>query len=223
MHKLIATILAALGLNTAAQAEATTRFVDPKTIRYPTPALSIDELEYVMPTKQSFESAPQFHEDEWRQVEFYPSSHLANLQQQLTEYKAFEAKNRTQYGWNNVYKRKPPELPIVPSGVNIESLTKLLGTRFAPAPILTTSSRPLGQVKNGYTLHLPSGVFLYGQSANSVPRSLAILVEQGGDDQQVVGAFQRLNKVYGLVLIDWRAQQILVSSTAAGKINVWRP
>ena len=105
----------------------------------------------------------------------------------------------------------------------VDALTKLLGTRFAPAPILTTSSRPLGQVKNGYTLHLPSGVFLYGQSANSVPRSLAILVEQGGDDQQVVGAFQRLNKVYGLVLIDWRAQQILVSSTAAGKINVWRP
>ena len=85
MHKLIATILATLGLNTAAQAEANTQFVDPKTIRYTTPTLSMEELEYVVPTKQSFDGAPQFHEDEWRQVEFYPSSHLPNLQQQLTD------------------------------------------------------------------------------------------------------------------------------------------
>lgn len=223
MHKLIATIFATLGLNTAAQAESTTQFVDPKTIRYTTLTLSMEELEYVVPTKHSFDGALQFHEDEWRQVEFYPSSYLSNLQKQLTEYKVFEAKNRTQYGWNNVYARKPPELAIVPSGVKIDSLVKLLGARSAPAPILTTTSRPLGQVKNGYTLHLPGGVFLYGQSTSDAPRSLSILVEQGGDDQQVVGAFQKLNKSYGLILIDWRAQQILVSATATGKINVWRP
>jgi len=107
MHKLFATLLATLGFASAVKADSPIQYADPKTIRFTTPTLSMDEIEYVVPTKQSFEGAPQFHEDEWRQVEFYPATYLTELQRQLVEYKAFEAKNRTQYGWNNVYSRKP--------------------------------------------------------------------------------------------------------------------
>jgi hypothetical protein len=92
-----------------------------------------------------------------------------------------------------------------------------------PAPILTTASRPLGQVKGGYTLRLPAAVLLYGIASESGLQSLGALVEQGGDDQALFGVFATLNKKYQLVLVDWRSQFVLVATASDGKVNVWRP
>jgi len=51
--------------------------------------------------------------------------------------------------------------------------------------------------------------------------SLAALVD--GDDSPLTKAFLTLNKKYQLMLVDWRSQMLLVSTTPAGQVNVWRP
>jgi hypothetical protein len=51
--------------------------------------------------------------------------------------------------------------------------------------------------------------------------SLAALVD--GDDRPLTTAFIALNKKFQFVLVDWRSQMVLVSTTPAGQVNVWRP
>lgn len=57
------------------------------------PTVAADSIDYVLPTKESFQGAPQFHEDEWAQLEFFPKARLGEIQKMLKEYKSFEAKN----------------------------------------------------------------------------------------------------------------------------------
>jgi hypothetical protein len=66
MHKLFATLLATLGFASAVKADSPIQYADPKTIRFTTPTLSMDEIEYVVPTKQSFEGVkrPGFRGDQ---------------------------------------------------------------------------------------------------------------------------------------------------------------
>jgi hypothetical protein len=79
----------------------------------------------------------------------------------------------------------------------------------------------LGQVKDGYTLRISESVFLYGLTSADGVMSLAALVD--GDDRPLTTAFIALNKKFQFVLVDWRSQMVLVSTTPAGQVNVWRP
>jgi hypothetical protein len=74
---------------------------------------------------------------------------------------------------------------------------------------------------DGFTLRLSNSVFLYGLSDGEGVMSLAALVD--GDDSSLTKAFLTLNKKYQFMLVDWRAQMLLVSTTSNGQINVWRP
>ena len=69
MKKIFASILAAVGISANAQAHS--EMVDVNSIIYSMPTISGDEIEYVVPTKESFDGAPEFHEDEWAQLEFF--------------------------------------------------------------------------------------------------------------------------------------------------------
>lgn len=83
MKKVFAALLAALGLSSGVQAEAPIQSIDPKSIRFTMPTVAADEIQFIVPTKDTFAGAPQFHEDEWSQVEFLSSNRLSETQKAL--------------------------------------------------------------------------------------------------------------------------------------------
>lgn len=204
-------------------AEPPTQMVAPKTIMFSMPTVAADDIEFAMPTEESFQGAPQFHEDEWCQLEFFPHGQLAEIQRRLVEYKAFEEKHRVRHGWNNIYARKIPRESVVQGSDAPSAVATSVGAVTRPSPILTTSSRPLGQVKNGFTLELPGSVLLYGLATSEGINALGATVARGGDDTQLTQAYMTLFQKHGLLLVDWRAQLLLQSVDEKGGINMWRP
>jgi hypothetical protein len=186
------------------------------------PTVAADELQFEMPTAKTFEGAPQFHEDEWRQVEFFPLSRLDEIQKRMKEFKDFEKDNRIKYGWKDIYARRIAGVSVL-GNAGTTDLAGFLRGLIRPAPILTTSSAPLGQVKGGFTIRVTDSVFLYGIASGPTVTSLAAIVERGGDDLALTGAFSRMNQKYKVMLVDWRGQMVLTSVGANGGIEVWRP
>lgn len=222
MKKIIASALAAFGLASSAQ-QSEVQTVDGKSVRFSMPTVAADQIELVMPTKESFEGAPQFHEDQWRQLEFFPSARIREIKERLSEYKSFERTHRTQYGWTKIYARQLGPSQVVGGHDAVSHISRTLDAKLVPAPILTTSSQPLGQVKAGFTLEIGGGVLLYGLAGQGEVTVLGAMVEQGGDDLKLTQAFAKLNETYKLVLVDWRSQMLLVSVATSGDVDVWRP
>jgi hypothetical protein len=217
MKRLLASLLAAIGASSAPQAATKVETVDINSVRYSMPTVAADSIEYALPTKESFQGAPQFHEDEWAQLEFFQKSRLPEVQKMLKEFKSFERENRTQYGWNKIYARKMSRTSILPAVASLKDLGTIL-----PAPILVTSSKPLGQVKNGFSVKLGENAYLYGLTDGKGATVLAAHLA-GADDMLLTRAFTTLNRKHGLILVDWRQQLVLISVTTAGEIDVWRP
>ncbi len=215
MKKFLLSLLAAVGV--ASHDEPKTEMTDPNLILYSMPTISGDSIEYVMPTEESFEGAPQFHEDEWAQLEFYPRDRLEEIQQKLAEYKLFEARNREVSGWKNIYLRSISRDKFK---ADIEVLGKLEGAKILPAPILTTASSALGQVKGGFTVSIGEGALLYGVKQNESIMSLAASVHSDQGNNTLTTAFLSLSKTEELILVDWRGQMI-ITGTGNGKLGVW--
>ncbi|EJL77583.1 hypothetical protein PMI15_04613 [Polaromonas sp. CF318] len=214
--------LLAIGLGITAMAAPPVTTVDPRTIGFTMSTIAADALQFEAPTAQSSAGAPQFHEDEWRQIEFFPAARLPELQKRLKEYKTFEQQNRVPQGWKDIYARRIAGAPLAGTPGPREVAALLQGT-MAPAPILTTASAPLGQVKGGFTIRLAGSVFLYGIADGSTVHSLAAMVERGGDERVLTAAFTRLYQHYKLVLVDWRGQMLLTSVEPNGAPGIWRP
>jgi hypothetical protein len=212
----IIALLAIFGLGSAAHSQAVK--MDPSKILFSTPTLSNDlgplEPLTIKPSRNDL----IFHEDEWRQVEFLPAERLAEVKHMMSEYKTFEAEQRATYGWRNVYVRK-----LTPSAVvrDVSALEKALGVKSSAAPILAHGDSGASRVVGGFTLLLGGNVALYGFSEASGVAVLGAYL-QNADDRVLASAFQSLNAKLGLILVDWRAQMILVSTTK-GKIDVWKP
>jgi hypothetical protein len=223
MKKLLSTLVAAFGIQPPAHAEPSAQMVDPKTIMFTMPTVAADDIKFVVPTEESFAGAPQFHEDEWCQLEFFPRSRLAEIQRRLVEYKEFEKKHRGQHGWSNIYARRIHREAVVRGVDATDDIASSVVAVVRPSPILTTTSRPLGQVKDGFTLELAGSVLLYGAKASDGVSALGATVARGGADAQLTQAYITLFEKYGLLLVDWRAQQLLLSVTEKGDISVWRP
>jgi hypothetical protein len=197
--------------------------IDVRAINYCMPTVAADEIHFEMPTSETFQGAPQFHEDEWCQIEFFPENRLSEIKSMLARYKPFEQKHRIRHGCSAIFARRIQRTDVV---VGIDARSKVaaaLGAEILPAPILTTTSSPLGQVKDGFSLRLPGSVLLYGLAPSGAITVLGASVGRGGDDMQLTKAFSVLNKEHGLMLVDWRSQLVLVSLDASGEVNVWRP
>ncbi|HRE81473.1 MAG TPA: hypothetical protein PLN52_10515, partial [Opitutaceae bacterium] len=80
-----------------------------------------------------------------------------------------------------------------------------------------------GRVKDGFTLPLGGNVTLYGYTSPEGIPVLGASVGQNPDDIKLSQAFIKLSSVSSLVLVDWRAQMLLVSANTSGGIDVWRP
>lgn len=218
MKKIFASILAAVGISANAQAKP--EMVHVNSILYSMPTISGDAIEYVVPTKESFDGAPEFHEDEWCQLEFFPKSQLKTIQEKLIEYKSFEQKNRVSSGWKNIYVRNIQRSAFA---LTIDDLVALEGSAAHPAPLLTTASRPLGQVKNGFSVSIGDGALLYGIVEDGAIKSLAASVYSDAGNNALTRAYMSLDKKEELIIVDWRGQMIIMGSPSDGKLGVWRP
>ena len=217
MKKFVAGLLTAIGVT--ANAQQAVESVDINSILYSMPTISGDQIQYEMPTKETFEGAPQFHEDEWCQLELYPKTRLVEIQNKLSEYKLFETSNRVSSGWKKIYVRNISRSEF---NLNLSTLGKLQGAKIVPAPILTTASSPLGQVKNGFTITIGEGTFLYGIAQNGKVVSLAANIYSDEGNQYLTTSFMALDKTENLILVDWRGQMIIMGSND-GKLGVWKP
>ena len=112
-------------------AETGHKAIDTASIRYSMPTVAADILTFVMPTRASFEGAPQFHEDEWCQIEFLPAEGLKALQATLVEYKVFEKANRLQYGWSQIFARQLDRGPLIKGSDAVRQLADLFGAESA--------------------------------------------------------------------------------------------
>jgi hypothetical protein len=223
MKKLLASLLAFVGLAGAAPPEKKVQTIDPKTILFSTPTLSDDLAQLEPVTKKTSDADVMFHEDEWCQVEFFTKDRLPELQKLLKDYKQFEKTHRTQHGWRKVYVRKILRTPIVSGAKPVQELERLLGVRAGASPMLFSSNTISGQVKDGFSLPLGGNVTLYGYvNGQSIP-VLGALVGKNPEDLKLTQAFIRLNASNGLILVDWRAQVVLVSVNKSGQIEFWRP
>ena len=218
MKKLFASVLAVVGISANAQPKP--EMVDTNSILYSMPTISGGSIEFVVPTKESFEGAPEFHEDEWCQLEFFPKSLLKTIQSKLTEYKSFEQKNRVSSGWKSIYVRNIRRGEFA---LTIKELSAVEGATLLPAPLLTTASRSLGQVKNGFSVSIGEGALLYGIAEDGVIKSLAASVYSDAGNNALTNAYIFLNKQEELLIVDWRGQMIIMDSSLSSKLEVWRP
>jgi hypothetical protein len=223
MKKLMTSLLALVGLAGAAQTPPKTQNVDPRTILFSTPTLSDDIAPLVPINGKPAAGDLVFHEDEWSQIEFLPRSQLGEAQRLLKEYKTFEQANRVPQGWRNVYVRKLQRVPVLPGTQSVQQLESLLEAKAGAAPILFATSAVGGRVQSGFSLSLGGNVTLYGQLAGQQVEVLGAYLGDSADDTKLTAAFMKLNASNGIFLVDWRRQMILLSVTAAGQIDIWKP
>ncbi|WP_213947449.1 hypothetical protein [Luteibacter sp. dw_328] len=202
-------------------ADVEKKTIDVTSIRYSMPTVASDVLTFVVPTQASFEGAPQFHEDEWCQIEILPAASLKELQTTLAEYKIFEEAHRLQYGWSQIFSRRLTRTVLIEGTDAVDKLAVLFGTAPTNSPILTTTSRPLGQVESGFAIKPLSDVLLYGVADERGITALGAMVQ--GDDRQLSQVFAKLHSSFGFMLVDWRQQLALCSVGLDGNFAIWRP
>ena len=197
--------------------------VDPRTILFSMPTITDDA-----PPLTQFEGVPgdtdlDMHEDEWRQLEFFSADQRPLLERTLTEFKAFEAANRMQSGWRQIFLRRLPPALVLHGADASNALSDLLYAQPAPGPIIYPGANPIqGRVQNGFSVRLGAGAALYGyRNETGVPVLGAHL--QNADDRLLTNAFTTLYRSHGLLLVDWRAQMLVLSVEANGQIGIWTP
>ncbi|WP_395644639.1 hypothetical protein [Terricaulis sp.] len=211
----------ALGLSSSAKAQPAT--VDPRTILYSLPTISNDGPPLTPVTAAPGANDVSFHEDDWRQIEFFPADRRDEIQRTLQELKAFEAQNRVQSGWRNIYVRNVAPAPIYSGNDAVSSLAQDLNASIEPAPLIFQGANTLtGRVRDGFTLRLGPGAVLYGvNDAEGITVLGANL--QNADDRLLTDAFVKLSYRDGLVLVDWVAQALLIDVAPGDHVTIWRP
>lgn len=204
-----------------ARKDATPQALDPADILYSMPTVAGDALAFVPPDPSAAEDVPAFHEDDWCQLEFWPGAALAAVQRELTAYKAFEEAHRVPQGWSALHVRHLVRPVLVPGPGAVQRLADPFATLPGPAPILTTASQALGQVVDGFTIRPSSDVLLHGLANASGVIALGAMLD--GDDLQLSTVFAELHAAFGLMLVDWRQQFVLVAVEPGGDFSIWRP
>ncbi|MCW8931424.1 MAG: hypothetical protein OQL19_14430 [Gammaproteobacteria bacterium] len=218
MKKFFKKILAAVGLSS--QTEDTSKIYNVNSTLYSMPTISGDSIEYLKPTKESFEGAPEFHEDEWCQLEFFPESFLDDIKKILIEYKDFEMKYRANSGWEKIFVRKIKRNFFK---LNLSLLKNFEWIKDRPAPLLKTTSHSLGQVKNGFSFSVGEGALLYGVHSDEGIISLAANVFSDTGNKVLTNTFTSLREIEELILVDWRGQMIITGTNNDGKLSIWKP
>lgn len=221
MRKILAIIMGVFGFSNIASNAQDAIKVDPATILFSVPTLAseIGELEAVE-TVSDVDFV--MHEDEWRQVEFYPTSRLAEIRTMLHELKLSENQHRKPSGWTEVFMRRVDASPVLSGVTAFDDLLETLEAKRGSAPILYYGHNTVsGRVTNGFSLPIDSGLILYGMTDDEGVQVLGASVN--GGDQALTKVFSTLNGLNQLVLVDWRSQMLLTNITSTGNLEVWRP
>jgi hypothetical protein len=216
-------LLAAVGLSKAAGAQEAARLVDPSAILFSMPTISNDGPPLAPYPGRPDDADVVFHEDDWRQLEFFAADRVTEVQRTLRELKSFEAEHRVASGWRHVYVRDLPPRPILTGTNAVDTLARELNAGIEQPPIIFQGAGTIeGRVHNGFSLRLGPGAVLYGVRD---PSGISVLGAnlQNADDLLLTNAFTALNRNHGLLLVDWAAQMLLISVQPDGEISAWRP
>jgi hypothetical protein len=199
------------------------RTMNPKNILFSVPTLSDD-----MPVLDPIDKPPSrsdvvLHEDDWSQLEFFPRTAAGEIRRLLTELKTFEQANRKSSGWKKPYVRKIARTPVISAPEPLKQLEARLGTGAGGAAFITETNAFLGRVHSGFTFDLGGNIQLYGYTQKNDVPVLAASVGPNADNMKLAAAFMKLNKSDGLMLVDWRAQLLLLGVTPDGNIETWKP
>lgn len=197
--------------------------VDPSAILYSLPTISSDLPPLEPPDEAPSGSDMFIEEDMWSQIEFLCNDRQQELQHILGEYAAVERANRMDAGWRQIYVCKLARPPVIPGIDALASLEKSLKLEAGRAPLIYSSQKISGKVRNGFSFKLEGNVSLYGFFDEQGINTLGATLGHMADSSKLTDAFAKLHADFGLMLIDWCAQVALVSVNANGQIDVLRP
>lgn len=221
MKRVFAALRSLFGTTHAAEPRIET--IDPASILFSIPTLSNTLPPLEAADRNHGTDDVFFHEDDWRQLEFFPAGRVIEVQTMLTALKAFSTEHREASGWKRIYVRELETVPVVAGQDAMRALADLLDATPGPAPILHASNAISGRVGAGFTLHVGGNIQLYGYTdANGIP-VLGASVGADPDDTRLTDTFVMLNRAYGLVLVDWQQQFMLLSQENDGNLRVWQP
>ncbi len=221
----LAGLLALVALGSSAAAEQQPRTIDANKILFSLSTIA-DDAAPIAPLKGKAGATDLvFHEDDWRQIEFFPASREQEIRQALTALAAFEKEQRAPSGaWKKIYLRKLPAQPVVAGTAALDTVAKDLGVPTKPGPIVNRGTdTALGRVAHGFSLQVGRGVALYGFSdATGIP-VLGANVQEGAEEDALSNAYVKLNAKHRLILVDWRSHLLLSGVSASGSFITWRP
>ena len=197
--------------------------IDPSKILYTTPTIPNELPPLEKFTGDGNTKIFPIHEDDWSQVEFLNPSQIQEIQKIMLEYKSFEAENRREVGWQNVYVRRFEHKPLFSSMRPKNKLLSILGTTEGAPLIVHSLNEISGLVKNGFSIMVGTDVTLYGYTDGLKVKALGASLGENPDNQSLVLAFSKLNQKFGIILVDWRSQFILTGVNKSGEIEIWRP
>lgn len=193
--------------------------VDPRKLLFSLATISTDDYSLEPMDAPPGDAALVFHEDDWRQIEFFSRTRQDEIARMLVSLKAFEARNRVASGYRDIFTRTLKAEPVL-SG-SVETLEKAFGAVAGPGPVLFHGSGTVaGRVTNGFSLPLAGKVWLYGTRDLTV---LGAAMPPGADNEMLARAFMTLSNSDGLLLVDWRSQMLLLKVADDGNLEVWRP
>lgn len=191
--------------------------VDPAKVLFSLPTISGDDIAFE--PAEPGDTDLVFHEDDWRQIEFFSKARAEELARTLSTLKIFAAERSAgSAGYRDIFARKLPAMPVL---AGFEALERVFDAKIGPGPILFHGDSVVtGRVKDSFSLALAGKVWLYGTRDLSV---LGAAMPPGADNEVLARAFVTLNRSDGLVLVDWRSQMLLVKVADDGNLEVWRP
>ncbi|MEO9133146.1 MAG: hypothetical protein ABI240_18315 [Sphingomonas sp.] len=170
MKKALTGLLALLGLANAPVDQQNVQMIDPNTILPSISTISDDDAP-VVPAGKIEPGNLVFHEDDWRQIEFFPASREAEIRRTLVDLIMFEKAHRKGSGWDKIYLRKLAVMPVLPGPAARDTLLAELGDSARPAPVLFYGDNVVvGRVAHGFSVPIGQSVALYGfQDSTGIP------------------------------------------------------
>jgi hypothetical protein len=174
--------------------------INPQNIRFSIPTIS-DELPATADVALFHDFTLNLHEDDWRQIEFFPSSLLPVIQKQMAEVEAVlfpEGQSAPLLGYDTIHVRKidRQDLSIV-----FTDFCELVNIREKGALTVTFAGHS-GFVQNGYAIRSDNHTY-YGTVKNGIINELCLYQFDHADDE-----FFSIVSRYGLVLTVWCKGQI---------------
>ncbi len=198
--------------------------IDPNSILFSLPTLC-DTLAATDPVSEApVENDVVFHEDDWRQIEFYALDRLEEIQGLLNELHAFEQEHRQESGWSKIFIRPAaPSVLLAEVDEPLAALRALLGTVASEGALYLFGGQALGRVRNGFSLNLGGNIALYGTCTAGGLACLAAAVGRDPDHTVLTEAFVKIVATVPVILVDWCSQMILLKADEGGAIRLWRP